>query len=75
MKTLELADVSEEFHALINELTQSGEIVIVDHDLPVAKLVPIAVPIKTPLKAGCLKGFVLSPDFDAPLDDFLSAHF
>ncbi len=70
MTTLELDHASEEVCALVKELNQAGEILIVEHNLPVAKLIPIPAPAKVVRKAGCLKGFVMSDDFYAPLEDF-----
>ena len=70
MKTLELDTTSEEVHALLRELTSSGEVLIVEHNMPIAKLVPVYPPASTTLKAGCLKGFVMSDDFDEPLEEF-----
>ena len=70
MKTLELNTTSSDFNALIEELKLEGEILIVDNDLPVAKLVNIKTVDKITLKAGCLKGFVIAADFDEPLEEF-----
>jgi hypothetical protein len=70
MKTIDMDNVSKEFTALVKGLNQTGEILFVEHNLPVAKLVAVPAPANSVLKAGCLKGFVMSDDFDAPLEEF-----
>lgn len=70
MKTVDLDRTSEQLAALIDQLQMTGEVVFIDHDHPVAKLVPCPNTIPMTLKAGCLKGFEMATDFEAPLDDF-----
>jgi antitoxin (DNA-binding transcriptional repressor) of toxin-antitoxin stability system len=55
---------------LIAKLAPGEEVIIIDNQQPVAKLVATAKP--TERKCGTLKGTVLymAPDFDAPLEDF-----
>jgi len=55
---------------LIHKLTPGAEVIIVEKDKPVARL--IGAETRAPRKPGCLQGTVLymAPDFDAPLDDF-----
>jgi prevent-host-death family protein len=58
---------------LIRDLHDGAEVVITEHDRPVARLVPAAGAAKRqPRQPGTMRGTVLymAPDFDAPLDDF-----
>ena len=58
---------------LIHDLQEGVEVVITEHNQPVARLLPAAgAAQKTPRQPGTLRGTVLymAPDFDAPLDDF-----
>ena len=57
--------------ALVEEVQHGEEIVLTDHDRPVARLLPAeeSRPKIAPV-AGSLKGFWMAPDFDEPLEDF-----
>ena len=59
---------------LVEEVKQGEEIVLTDHNQPVARIVPPVIAGNgehhAPLKAGCLKGFWMAPDFDEPLVEF-----
>jgi len=58
---------------LIHDLHEGAEVVITEHNQPVARLLPAAgAAQRTPRQPGTLRGTVLhmAPDFDAPLDDF-----
>jgi antitoxin (DNA-binding transcriptional repressor) of toxin-antitoxin stability system len=57
--------------ALVEEVKHGEEIVLTDHDRPVARLLP-AEESKSKIApvAGSLKGFWMAPDFDEPLEDF-----
>jgi prevent-host-death family protein len=58
---------------LIHDLHEGAEVVITDHNQPVARLLPAAgAAQRKPRQPGTLRGTVLymAPDFDAPLDDF-----
>ena len=70
MKTVELDQTTDDLAALIDQLQMTGEVIFIDHDMPVAKLVPYPTATTAILKAGCLKGFGMAADFDAPLEDF-----
>ena len=56
---------------LVEEVKHGEEIVLTDHDRPVARLLPAEESKqKIALVAGSLKGFWMAPDFDEPLEDF-----
>jgi antitoxin (DNA-binding transcriptional repressor) of toxin-antitoxin stability system len=57
---------------LIHDLHEGVEVVITEHNQPVARLLPAGgAAQRTPRQSGTLRGTVLhmAPDFDAPLDD------
>lgn len=76
MKTYALETPPPSLAALVEEVKRGEEILLTDHNQPVARIVrPASSGMVNgehtpPLKAGCLKGFWTSPDFDAPLEDF-----
>lgn len=54
--------------SLVRETLAGDEVIIARDNKPLVKLVPVARPRRTP---GTAKGQVwMSPDFDAPLEDF-----
>lgn len=55
---------------LLDDVEKGACIVITRHGKPVAELRPATSTVKATF--GCAKGkkFYMSPDFDAPLDDF-----
>lgn len=57
---------------LIHNLKPGDEVVIMDSDEPVARLVAAGQRLQAPRRPGTLRGTVkyMAPDFDAPLDDF-----
>ncbi len=58
---------------LVRGLTPGTEVVIIENDQPVARIVPAEKPSqRPPRRPGTLRGTVLymAPDFDAPLEDF-----
>lgn len=58
---------------LIRDVHDGAEVVITEHNRPVARLLPAgAAAQRQPRQPGTLRGTVLymAPDFDAPLDDF-----
>jgi antitoxin (DNA-binding transcriptional repressor) of toxin-antitoxin stability system len=66
MHTVTLAEAAKQLPTLIEEVRAGGEVVILQDDVPSAKLVPM-------VRAGygSLKGQIqMADDFDAPLDDF-----
>jgi prevent-host-death family protein len=70
MTTVSIQEAQAALSDLIHRLAPGEEIVITENNQPVARLIPAGRP--TERKLGTLKGTVLymSPDFDAPLDDF-----
>ena len=76
MKTYALETPPPPLAALVEEVKQGEEIILTDHAQPVARIVALAKTMvgnggpQAPLKAGCLKGFWMAPDFDEPLADF-----
>jgi len=71
MTNLPLQQVQAQLPELIHQLAPDDEVVIMENDQPVARIVPPR-PTKAARKLGSLQGTVLymAPDFDAPLDDF-----
>jgi len=58
---------------LVRSLAPGEEVLIVDNDRPVARLLPAAGrPERPPRRPGTLRGTVIhmAADFDAPLEDF-----
>jgi prevent-host-death family protein len=58
---------------LIHNLNPGDEVIIMEKNVPVARLVPAVSPRqRQPRRPGTLRGTVLymAPDFDAPLEDF-----
>ena len=74
MKTYALETPPPPLAALVEEVKRAEEIVLTDHQQPVARIVPPVIAGNgehhAPLKAGCLKGFWMAPDFDEPLEEF-----
>ena len=73
MTSLTIQEAQAQLTDIIHALMPGGEVVIIENDQPVAKLLstPANLP-KKPRQLGTLKGTVLymAPDFDAPLEDF-----
>jgi antitoxin (DNA-binding transcriptional repressor) of toxin-antitoxin stability system len=57
---------------LIGKLAPGEEVVIIDNQQPVARLIATPETQRKPRQPGTLRGTVLymAPDFDAPLEDF-----
>ncbi|HMC77410.1 MAG TPA: type II toxin-antitoxin system prevent-host-death family antitoxin [Vicinamibacterales bacterium] len=63
-----VAEAKAQFSTLVRKALQGEEVVIARANKPLVKLVPVAVPARTP---GSARGRVtVAADFDAPLDDF-----
>ena len=71
MSTVTIEEAQAKLLDLIHALQSNEEVVITEHDQPVARLVAIQ-PTQPVRKLGTLRGTVLymAPDFDAPLADF-----
>jgi len=71
MTTVTLEEAQSKLPELIHELAPGEELVIMENERPVARLVSAATG-RTERQLGTMKGTVLymAPDFDAPLDDF-----
>lgn len=56
---------------LIQEISSGEEVVLTNHEKPVAKVIPFtATEKKNSPKFGSVPGIWMSPNFDEPLDDF-----
>jgi len=65
-----LEQAQTQFPLLIQQAMNGQEIVIMQHNIPVVKLVSISKP-KPRAQFGSAKGLItISDDFDAPLEDF-----
>jgi len=72
MTTISVHEAQATLPDLIHRLTPGEEVILLENDRPVAKLVATAPQPRPIPKLGTQRGSVLymSPDFDAPLDDF-----
>ena len=72
MSTITLEEAQAHLPEVINRLQPGEEVVILRHNLPVAKLVGEGVPTRKPRTPGSAAGKILyiADDFDAPLEDF-----
>jgi prevent-host-death family protein len=73
MASITIQEAQAQLRDLIHRLAPGEEVLITEHDLPIARLLPVtAAPLKKPRQLGTLKGTVLfmAPDFDEPLEDF-----
>lgn len=63
-----VAEAKAHFSTLVRKALQGEEVLIERDNTPLVKLVPVGVQARTP---GSARGRIrISPDFDAPLDDF-----
>jgi prevent-host-death family protein len=72
MPTVTIEEAQNKLGELIHNLRSGEEVVIIENDQPVARLVPTAsASAAKPRQFGTLKGTVLSIEhFDDPLEDF-----
>ncbi|MFO7640548.1 MAG: type II toxin-antitoxin system prevent-host-death family antitoxin [Candidatus Competibacteraceae bacterium] len=72
MSTVTLQEAQAQLPHLIHRLNPGDEMVIIENDQPVAKLVRSELKQQWPCKAGSAKNTLhwMAPDFDAPLDEF-----
>lgn len=71
MSTISLKEAQASLASLVARLHPGEEIIITEGDQPVARIVGEAGPRRS-RQLGTLKGSIafMSPDFDAPLEDF-----
>jgi prevent-host-death family protein len=73
MATVTIEEAQANLSEIIHRMHLGEEVVITQHDQPVARIVPPQpVTRREPRQPGTLRGTVvyMAPDFDAPLDDF-----
>ena len=73
MTNVSIQEAQANLPDLVHGLAPGDEVVIVENDRPVARIVPaVAQPQRPPRRLGTLRGTVLcmAPDFDAPLEEF-----
>jgi antitoxin (DNA-binding transcriptional repressor) of toxin-antitoxin stability system len=73
MTSVSIQEAQEKLPELVHGLARGDEVLIVENDRPVARLLPaIAQQDRPARRLGTLRGTVLymAPDFDAPLEDF-----
>jgi antitoxin (DNA-binding transcriptional repressor) of toxin-antitoxin stability system len=69
---VDLVEAASQLPGLVCEAQRGVEVVLLQHDRPVARLVATETTASRPKRQfGSAKGQVqMSPDFDEPLDDF-----
>jgi antitoxin (DNA-binding transcriptional repressor) of toxin-antitoxin stability system len=72
MPTLTIVEAQAKLTELIHDLTPGDEVIIMENNEPIARILPVKKPQRQPRLPGTLRGTVLNmaPDFNAPLDDF-----
>jgi antitoxin (DNA-binding transcriptional repressor) of toxin-antitoxin stability system len=71
MKTYELDTLPSPLQTLVEQAQSGEEILLTEHDQPVAKLVSVTPSVPAHPKAGTLAGGLwMADDFNAPLADF-----
>ncbi len=72
MTTVSIQEAQAKLSELIRGLSPGDEVLITENDHPVARIVAAALETPVQRALGTLRGTVLNitPDFDAPLDDF-----
>lgn len=70
MEVIEIEKSSTDLKKLLQQVKDGGEILITDHQIPVAKLIGMNTPPKK-AKFGSAKNLItIADDFDAPIEDF-----
>lgn len=70
MEVIEIEKSSTDLKKLLQQIKNGGEIIITDHQIPVAKLIGMNTTTKK-ANFGSAKNLVtIADDFDAPIDDF-----
>jgi antitoxin (DNA-binding transcriptional repressor) of toxin-antitoxin stability system len=73
MTTVTIKEAQSALADIIHRLSPGEEVVITENDQPIARLVPTPAAAKQARRRlGTMKGSVISmtPDFDAPLEEF-----
>jgi antitoxin (DNA-binding transcriptional repressor) of toxin-antitoxin stability system len=73
METVTIQEAQAMLPELIHRLAPGEDVVIIENDQPVARLLSAPrQPATKPRRLGMMKGTVvdMDPDFDSPLDDF-----
>jgi len=71
MQNVALEVAQAKLAELLRQVALGEEITITANGRPVARLVGVARPPRARPQRGCLKGKIwMSPDFDAPLEEF-----
>jgi antitoxin (DNA-binding transcriptional repressor) of toxin-antitoxin stability system len=75
MESVSIQEAQARLADLIHRLTPGDELVIIENEQPVARLLASTsseTSSDTPRRLGSLRGTVryMAPDFDAPLEDF-----
>jgi antitoxin (DNA-binding transcriptional repressor) of toxin-antitoxin stability system len=73
MTSISIDEAQLKFRDVVHGLTPGDEVLIVENDRPVARLLPAeSKPQQSPRQLGTMRGTVLymAPDFAAPLEDF-----
>ena len=73
MTSISMIEAQANLPELVHGLSVGDEVVIIENEQPVARIVSAASLLPHPVRrAGTLRGTVLymASDFDAPLDDF-----
>ena len=69
-KQVNVHEAKTKLSQLLAEVEGGREVIVARNGKPVARLVPLADPVKKAFRLGSLKGQIwMSPDFDAPLSD------
>jgi prevent-host-death family protein len=74
-RVVNIHDAKTHLSRIVDEVAAGAEVIIAKAGKPMARLSPIATPVK-PKKLGLLKGKIKIPaDFDAPMDEEVLAQF
>jgi prevent-host-death family protein len=72
---INIHDAKTHLSRIVDEVAAGAEVIIAKAGKPMARLSPIATPVK-PKKLGLLKGKIKIPaDFDAPMDEEVLVQF